>query len=88
MQLLSKDNFVQWKKNSSAGQPTTYGVRLKDSRDSQRLEGIVGGIMAMLEIIPSPAPWPTDTKPQSNEKVCRASYCKLCINRIIIHEYL
>ena len=48
---------------------TTYGARLKESRESQRLEGIVGGILAMLEIIPSAAPWPTDSKPQANEKV-------------------
>lgn len=69
IQLRSKDNFVQWKKKDSTGKPTTYGIRLKDSRESQRLEGIVGGIIAMLETVPSAAPWPTDSKPQVNKKV-------------------
>lgn len=69
IQLRSKDNFAQWKKKDAAGKLVTYGVRLKDSRESERLEGIVGGIMAMMETIPSPAPWPTDSKPQANEKV-------------------
>ena len=69
MQLRTKDNFVQWRRKDSTGKMTTYGARLKESRESQRLEGIVGGILAMLEIIPSAAPWPTDSKPQANEKV-------------------
>lgn len=60
---------MQWRKKDSAGKPITYGVRLKDSRESQRLEGIVGGVLAMLETVPSAAPQPTDNKPQANEKV-------------------
>ena len=69
MQLRSKDNFVQWRIKDATGKPATYGARLKNSQESQRLEGIVGGILAMLETIPSAAEWPTDSKPQANEKV-------------------
>jgi len=59
MQLRSKDNFVQWRKTNSAGKQVNYGLRLKGVNDSQRFEAIVGGVIAMLETIPSATPTKT-----------------------------
>ena len=56
MELRLKDNFVQWRKTTSAGRLVNYGLRLKSANDTQRFEAIVGGVLAMLETTPSATP--------------------------------
>jgi len=56
MELRLKDNFVQWRKATSAGRPVNYGLKLKSANDSQRFDAIVGGILAMMETTPSVTP--------------------------------